>query len=92
MAEDHDIARRLSEGLAEIPGFVVDLDTVQTNIVIWGLTDKTPSVEEVVHQMAQHGVKVLPVGGHMLRAVTHRGLGAEDIEKTLAIMHEVVGL
>jgi threonine aldolase len=35
LAEDHANARRLAEGLATMPGIELDLDRVQTNIVIF---------------------------------------------------------
>src|SRR5512144_1153404 len=35
LAEDHERARRLARGLAEVPGIAVDADRVETNIVIF---------------------------------------------------------
>src|SRR5262249_23685828 len=38
LAEDHANARRLAEGLARLPGVVLDPSSVETNIVIFELT------------------------------------------------------
>ena len=37
LAEDHANARRLAEGLAELPGVELDPATVETNIVIFAV-------------------------------------------------------
>jgi threonine aldolase len=70
LPEDHARARRLAEGLAAIPGLIVDLDTVQTNIVIF----RPPAGlghEAVIAGMAAHGVKLSNYGTRGLRMVTH---------------------
>ena len=35
LAEDHERARQLAAGLAELPGIALDADRVETNIVIF---------------------------------------------------------
>ena len=39
LADDHANARRLAEGLAELPGVDIDLARVETNIVVFGVPD-----------------------------------------------------
>ena len=39
LAEDHEHARLLAEGLAALPGVTLDPSTVETNIVIFGVDD-----------------------------------------------------
>ena len=34
LKEDHDNAKLLAEGLSQIPGITIDMETVQTNIII----------------------------------------------------------
>ena len=60
LADDHANARRLAEGLADMPGFVVDLDRVQTNIMFFNLTleVKVPN-DVIVQRMLEHKVKIL---------------------------------
>ncbi len=90
LADDHANARRLAEGLANIPGFAVDLASVQTNIVIWDLTTEQVSPQEVVKRLGAKGVKVLTIGGRQFRAVTHYGIETSDIEETLAVARRVM--
>jgi threonine aldolase len=88
MAEDHDNARRLGEGLAEIKGIVLDPTHVQTNIVFFDLQGHTPVAPTFCHDLAAQGVKMLPTGERRVRAVTHYGIGRTDIEKSLEIVSQ----
>jgi threonine aldolase len=89
MAEDHARAKRLAEGLAQIPG--VEVAPVVTNILYFELTEavsKTP--EEVGAELAERGVRVLPRAGGRFRAVTHYWITDEGVEHVIAAMREVV--
>ncbi|MHC4168444.1 MAG: low-specificity L-threonine aldolase [Planctomycetota bacterium] len=88
LAEDHDNARRLAEGIAEIKGLAVELERVQTNIVFFDLVGETLSPEQIVSQLADEGIKILQTGPSRLRAVTHHGISAEDIDVTLAALQQ----
>jgi len=91
LAEDHQNARRLAEGIAATPGLTIDLERVQTNIVIFGLADgveMTP--QEFVAALAQRGVKLNSIGGRYFRAVTHYGIEARDIEVALQAIGDVM--
>jgi threonine aldolase len=90
LAEDHARAKRLAEGLAEIPG--VEVAPVSTNILYFGLTEevsKTP--EEVVNGLAERGVRLLGRVDGRFRAVTHYWISDEDVERTIEAMRAVVG-
>ncbi|MCX7682796.1 MAG: low-specificity L-threonine aldolase [Anaerolineae bacterium] len=90
LEEDHARARRLAEGLADIPG--VRVGPVATNILYFWLdgpaVNKTP--EEVVTGLAQRGVLVLGRELGRFRAVTHYWVSDEDIEYVIAAVREVL--
>ena len=89
LAEDHARARRLAEGLAQIPG--VEVGPVATNILYFWLTDevsKTP--EEVVTALAERGVRVLGRTDGRFRAVTHYWITDEDVERTVQALRQAV--
>jgi threonine aldolase len=90
LAEDHANARRLAEGIARIPGLSIDLARVQTNIIYFSLTDERFAAGTLVTRLAESGVKILLVGPNRFRAVTHYGLGAEDIDLTLAALNQAM--
>jgi threonine aldolase len=90
LADDHDHARRLAEGLAALPGIILDMARIETNIVIFELAPGALSPAEFVSALASHDVKVGAIGGRRLRAVTHHGIEASDIEHTIAAAEEVL--
>jgi threonine aldolase len=89
LARDHARAKRLAEGLAQIPGIAVTPPT--TNILYFQLTDETTKTQdEVVNGLAERGVLLLGRLEGRFRAVTHHGIDDEDIEKTLQAAREVI--
>jgi threonine aldolase len=90
LAEDHANARHLAEGLARLPGIVLDPARVQTNIVIFALAADALPVPEFVAGLAARGVKVGAIGGRRFRAVTHYGVKAKDIDRAMAAVRAVL--
>lgn len=76
LAEDHRRARRLAEAIADMPGFRIDLETVQTNMV-YAHTDRP--AREVVAHLQSLGVLCLDVFAHTIRLVTHKDVDDTDI-------------
>lgn len=89
LAEDHRNARMLAEGLATIPGVQIDLGSVQSDIVRFAVGDTDP--DAVTRALAERGVLIGGIGNGYLRAVTHYGIGASEIEEALEHMQAVLG-
>ncbi len=89
LAEDHHTARQLAEGLVDLPGMRLDLETVQTNIVIFGPQHLPPEGPSLAQVLAREGVKIGDIGGGRFRAVTHYGIAAKDIEEAVRVMRKV---
>jgi len=90
LAEDHENARRLAEGIASINGFSIELAKVQTNIIYFELDEERMTPTELVTELDKKEVKLLSVGNRRLRAVTHYGISAEDIDLTVKALGEVM--
>ncbi len=88
LAEDHDNAKILAEGLSDIRGIEVDVSTVETNIVIFRLEGVNP-VEFFLHAH-EAGVYVLPAGADSVRAVTSLQVNRDDIIKGVEIISSVL--
>ena len=89
LADDHRTARKMAAGLAEIPDIEIDLPSVQTNIVYFGLR-KESSLEPaaLVERLGKEfGIKIGQVGLREFRAVTHYWIAIQDIEKVLEAFH-----
>ena len=83
LAEDHERARRLARGLAELPGLAVDADRVETNIVIFDVRGAGLTGEEFGRRTERFGVRFTragadagPGGLSPRRAGRWRGAGA----------------
>jgi len=90
LAEDHENARRLAEGIARIPGLSIELNRIYTNIVYFDMADRQFDAGTLVTQLATRGVKMLQLGPGRLRAVTHYGISAEDIDLALVAISEAM--
>jgi threonine aldolase len=90
LSEDHANARWLATELATVRGISLDLEAVQTNIVIFDITETGRDVMQVVGELKQHGVLVVPFGGSRIRAVTHLDVTRQDIEKALQVFSKVL--
>lgn len=90
LAEDHENARLLAQGIAAIPGLAIDLSAVQTNIVIFSPGREGLTPQGLVKALRDKGVKMLPFSGGRIRAVTHYGLEREDVQAALAALEEVM--
>lgn len=80
LADDHVNARRLAEGLVDIPGYTLDLETVQTNMVFFTLDPVL--VGQFSPFMADQGI-LIKDGPYPVRAVAHYGIEAADIDRML---------
>jgi threonine aldolase len=83
LVEDHIHAQRLARGLAELPGILLDPETVQTNIVIFDVADGHGPAAALVEAVAALGVKVIAITPTQIRAVTYWEVTAADIEHAL---------
>ena len=84
LAEDHENARRLADGIRGLPGIRLVYDRPETNMVYFDvLPPRTPG--DLCRALREDG---LLVGGHEtnpVRAVTHIGITADDIDRAVAI-------
>jgi threonine aldolase len=84
LAEDHDNAARFAQGIAALPGIVLDLRSVQTNIVVFDVT--ALSAAELVRRTAALGLRVNAIAPQRLRAVTHLDVAAPDMAAAVSIV------
>ncbi|HSA79394.1 MAG TPA: GntG family PLP-dependent aldolase [Geminicoccaceae bacterium] len=89
LAEDHENARVLAEGLAQIPTIELDPATVETNIV-WFDVHGRLSAADLAALLRDHGVLIGGYGQHRMRAVTHLDVTRADIDNALATLRRVL--
>jgi threonine aldolase len=84
LAEDHDHARALAEGLSRLPEVQVDPAAVQTNMVFISLS---PERAEGLRGFLRTRNILLPGGSH-IRLVTHLDVTADDVAAVLQAVAE----
>ena len=77
--EDHANARLLAEALSHIESVAVDLDAVETNIVIFKLTGELTAAE-LVSRLKARGILASSIGPKSIRLVTHH-----DVDRTACV-------
>ena len=79
---DHEHARLLAGGLAEIDGYRVEYDEAQTNMVF--VSPPADRVSGLQAYLAEHQVLIL--GGSRIRLVTHLDISRKDIEAVIELV------
>lgn len=90
LAEDHENARALAQLLAEVPGVSVDLDSVQTNIVIANIGKTGLSVSEFLSRLADESVLGTSFGDDLVRFVTHHDVTRQEILQAAKKIQQVI--
>jgi threonine aldolase len=80
LADDHSRAKRLAEGVG------IDPATVETNFV------PIPDEPGLTERLLERGVAVSGLRAGWLRAVTHLGIGDDEIEQTIERIQEVLSV
>ncbi len=89
LAEDHANARLLAEALANSEGVAIDLETVETNIVIFRLTAGSGAAE-LAARLKARGVLAGAFGPDAIRLVTHRDVSrGQCIDAAEALTEEI---
>ena len=91
LKEDHDNAKRLARKLQQIPSVSINLQHVDTNIVIFDVVNHRLSPAALVAALKQEGVLINAIGGSSFRAVTHLDVSAKQIDEAAEIFARVLG-
>jgi threonine aldolase len=90
LAEDHENARMLAEGLTGMKGIRLELHGIQTNMVFFTLLADGIAPAELRSAMEGEGVKFGYYGGGLFRAVTHHGIEEEDVQHAVDAFQRVM--
>ncbi len=80
LAEDHEHAQYLATLLQAIPSIEVDVDAVETNIVLFQVLHSSKSTDAILADCCDAGVLLNAVGDRAFRLVTHLDVSREDIK------------
>jgi len=88
LPEDHRRARQIAEGIGRNPLFSIDLDVVQSNIVVFQ-PDAAIDKSRFIQGLKQEGLLVSDYGLRGLRIVTHYEISDDDVKSTLEMLDHV---
>lgn len=92
LQEDHSNAKLLANGLSKLPGFDIDLQAVQTNIVCVNLRDSDMNANDLAALFEQGGVRCLSRGPYVLRFILHRHICEQDVIEAIRIIEKCMNL
>jgi threonine aldolase len=90
LPEDHRRTRRLAEGLSEIDGLTIDLETVQTNLCRVSTEQLGLPAIEVAKRVAEYGLAVHVMEPNVFKLGVCYATDDDMIEKAIEIVKKVV--
>jgi threonine aldolase len=90
LAEDHDNARRLAEGVGNIDSVEVLEQPVETNLVFFDISGTKKNALEIMNEARERQVLINPEDFTTMRAVTHLDVSAPDIEKAIEVLGDIL--
>ncbi len=88
--EDHAKAKRLAEGIAQIPGLRINPLSVRSNIVIFDCSGSGRNAVELCDALHAKGVLAQDTAPYSVRMVTHWNVDVEGVARALLELKRVV--
>jgi len=91
LSEDHTRARKLADGLTQVPGLVLNLGGPATNMVFLSLTQEVqPDISVIVEKLNKHGILADVTGRRSFRLVLHYWINDAGVERAVAAFRAAV--
>jgi threonine aldolase len=90
LADDHANAKMFAEGVANLPGISVDMDSVQTNMVFFDVAGTGMTAAELHQKLLSHGVRIGENDRYRMRVVTHLDVTRDQVASAAEIVRKVV--
>nr|XP_043631827.1 probable low-specificity L-threonine aldolase 1 [Erigeron canadensis] len=88
---DHKNAKALADGLNKIKGLSVDVDSVETNIVYFDISDGSHiTAMKLGKILEEHGILLMPDSSSRVRIVIHHQVSASDLQYTLSCIKQAM--
>ena len=88
---DHENAKFLAEGIAEVPGLTIDPKKVRSNIVIFDCAKTGMTAVELCDALYPQEIWAQDTALYSVRMVTHCDVDRAGCERALAVLKEVAG-
>ncbi len=91
LVDDHRRAKRLAQGLSEIEGLGVDVERIDTNIILVDISKLGIDSEKFAETVGEQGLFMTNAGPKEVRFVTHLDVDDDDIERAIEIVRNLYG-
>ncbi len=89
LKEDHENARFMAEGLAQVPGIKIDPKKVATNILVFNISRTGMNTADFSRKLAERNVLAAGIDPENMRFVTHMDVSRSDCEQALAELRAI---
>jgi threonine aldolase len=89
LRDDHANATRLAQRLEKSSRVVLDMASVQTNIVMFHVTADAPDAATIVARAGEQGVLLFAFGPRTMRLVTHADVTAEQCSRAAEVLASI---
>ncbi len=89
LAQDHENARLLAEGLASIPGIRLLTPEPETNMVFFEIPGALMDVDTFLTKLKERGVSMVGLGKG-IRAVTHIDVSKDDVLRAVEVIKDIM--
>jgi threonine aldolase len=88
---DHDNARILAEGLAQVRGIKIDPKKSPTNILVFDISGTGMNTAELSQKLGAKNILANGINPEQMRFVTHLDVSREDCLRALEAVHAICG-
>lgn len=86
LKEDHEKAKYLAQEISRLPNCSIDMQAVQTNIIIIDVTKTGKKPDDIIALLKSKGVLVTLGSYTSIRAVTHLDVSMEQVRRAVEII------
>ncbi|MFV1884440.1 MAG: threonine aldolase family protein [Balneola sp.] len=84
MKDDHRRAREFAEAISNCSAFSINLDSVETNIVLFDTLNEDANA--VIARFEEQGIRFVPFGPNTIRATFHFQIGDQELDNVLLVI------
>lgn len=88
LAEDHANAKKLAQGLAHIPGIVLDPPQIETNLIWFRLDPNYGQTTTLINRLKKRNLLIHQSGNDLMRVCTHLDVSSKQIEMAIDFFTE----
>jgi len=90
LTQDHEKAAKLAESVRQTEGIGLDVDPVETNIVIFHIDPELGTAAQLQTALSERGVEVLSVAPQKIRMVTHLDVSMSQIDAAIEVIKQTL--